>query len=143
MEAAGFMYSTCRFTSTELTQCIKIVSDNQDSSLSNLSASMTTELIERSKDKIVKLASQLQVLRSELNSTLDTSDDFRLFSNQWHFTQYQQTLLKKLLRRWHLLQPESPAIHYIDTSCSKAKTVLTQLETKMDDISFYLTRNNV
>ncbi len=137
------MYSTGRFTSTELTQCIKIVSDNQDSSLSNLSASMTTELIERSKDKIVKLASQLQVLRSELNSTLDTSDDFRLFSNQWHFTQYQQTLLKKLLRRWHLLQPESPAIHYIDTSCSKAKTVLTQLETKMDDISFYLTRNNV
>jgi nucleoside phosphorylase len=30
MEASGFMYSTLRFSSAELTQCIKIVSDNRE-----------------------------------------------------------------------------------------------------------------
>jgi hypothetical protein len=143
MEAAGFIFSASRFATSELSHSIKVISDNQLSPTDRLSARMISKLIDAAKEPIVMFASQLETLSLELSSDFDISDDFQLFTTKWHFTQYQQNELKKLLHRHHLLAPTTSPIKSISSSCNKAKEVLDSLQTSLDNIPFYLAKQDV
>ncbi len=138
MEGSGFISTACRFGLMELIHSIKIISDNQEHPAGKLTEGRVNKLIELNTEKVVSLASHLEILSNELISNIDISDDFELFLERWHFTQYQQVQLKKLLHRWHLLSPDSPALDSINKSCNDACTTLDFLLMKMNDAPFYL-----
>ena len=138
MEGSGFISTACRFSLMELIHSIKIISDNQDNPAGKLDEGKVNKLIEFNTEKVVSLASHLEILSNELISNIDISDDFELFLERWHFTQYQQVQLKKLLHRWHLLSPDSPPLDSINKSCNDACTTLDFLLMKMNDAPFYL-----
>jgi nucleoside phosphorylase len=71
MEAAGFIFSAYRFATPELTQCIKIISDNQNSPAEQLSAKMTTDLISATVEDIVEFVSQLDSISPETGPDID------------------------------------------------------------------------
>ena len=138
MEGSGFISAACRFGSMELIHSIKIISDNQDNPAGKLNEDKVNKLIELNTEKVVSLASQLETLSNELISDIDFSDDFELFLEQWHFTQYQRVQLKKLLHRWHLLSPDASPLESINKSCNDACTALDFLLMKMNQAPFYL-----
>jgi len=138
MEGSGFISAACRFGSMELIHSIKIISDNQDKPAGKLNEDKVNKLIELNTEKVVSLASQLETLSNEVISDIDFSDDFELFLEQWHFTQYQQVQLKKLLHRWHLLSPDASPLESINKSCNDACTALDFLLMKMNQTPFYL-----
>ena len=80
MEAAGFIATACRFAKAEFIQSIKIISDNQEITARKIAAKTVRDLIEATKEKIVTLASQLNVLSYELKSGVDISSNFQQFS---------------------------------------------------------------
>lgn len=141
MEASGFISAACRFASMEFIHSVKIISDNQLNPAGKLSKETATSLIELNRDKIVTLASRLETLACELTSDIDISADFDLFLERWHFTQYQQTQLKQLLHRWHLLSPRLSPLTSINQICNDAGTVMAVLLKKMNDNDFYLNRD--
>jgi nucleoside phosphorylase len=80
MEAAGFIVTACRFNNAEFIQSIKIISDNQEIPAREIAAKTVRELIEATKEKIVVLASQLNILSCELKSGIDISKKFQQLS---------------------------------------------------------------
>ena len=133
MEASGFMSSVSRFATAEFVHSVKVISDNQNSPSSTISAKNVSQLIEKSQGDIVSLARQLEKLADELVSIIDISEDFQLFLQTWHFSQYQKIKLEKTLRRWKLLTPDINALASIDGTLKSATEIIRSLNQSLDE----------
>ena len=133
MEASGVMSATSRFTTVEFVHSVKIISDNQSSSISDISAKKVSLLIEKSKSNIIHLANQLKELADELLSEIDISEEFNLFIQTWHFSQYQKIKLEKTLHRWSILTPGINAIESIKGELNNATAILQSLNQSLDN----------
>jgi adenosylhomocysteine nucleosidase len=143
MEAAGFYSTASRFSSLELAQSIKVISDNKDSPAKNISAKNIENMMAEKIESISNLTSKLSVLASELMPMLDISEDLNKIIKQWHFTQYQKNTLSKTIYRHRLLFPDVEPISCLNDSNRNAKEVLNVLQKKLDDAPFYLSTSNV
>ncbi len=97
MEASGFICSALRFSSAELVQAIKIVSDNPEYRTGNDRAAVSA-LIERHIDAIDRQAAALQELNREVGARAVDSDEWRRLNDLAHFSQTQQNRLQTLWR---------------------------------------------
>jgi len=135
------MSAASRFATAELIHSIKIISDNQKSPADKVTETKVKKLIEFNINSIVKIASQLELLSSQLESDITLSDDYDLILEQWHFTQYQRIELEQLLRRWQLLLPQLSPMSSINPSSRDANTALNSLLKTMDESGFSLYRD--
>jgi hypothetical protein len=136
------MFSVNRFATAELVHSIKIISDNQQSPTSKISAKKVTQLIEKSLSKILFLANQLENLADELLTNIDISDEFELFLQSWHFSQYQKIRLEKTLRRWKILSPEINAFESIHAKSISATAILQHLNQSLDKAQLHFGKEN-
>jgi adenosylhomocysteine nucleosidase len=135
MEASAFFETATRFSSGELIQCLKIVSDNESSPAQSIQAKQVTGLI----------SAQLPVIESILNALSKLSglvvkpdlSEFDHILNRYHFSATEQIQLKKLLSRWQLVKggnnielPSNPA--------SSGKEFLRLLDASLNEAAFYL-----
>jgi nucleoside phosphorylase len=100
MEASGFMYSALRFSSAELAQCIKIVSDNREHKTGK-NRQQVSDLIHRNMQQLIALA---------------------------HFSQTQKNRLRVLWR--YLMNRDTSAETVLQkiSGCSSAATIISTLE---------------
>jgi hypothetical protein len=105
MEAAGFYPIACRGTTAELVQCFKIVSDNRNRPVTRVDTGRYSELVSGQLGDIEILVGELERMVHYSGALNQVPEDLQSFTENWHFTRYQQHRLVHLLRRWQALEP--------------------------------------
>jgi hypothetical protein len=135
MEASAFYETAVRFTFSELIVCLKVISDNQASSIAAINAKQVSALI----------AAQLSIIEALLIETSTLADSMttpvpQLFNEllqRYHFTSQQRQQLKSQLSRWDVLTNQQPLL-IDDTNISDGKKALLYLESRINAIDFTL-----
>lgn len=97
MEASGYLQSALRFSSAELTQALKIVSDNRHRQTGR-DRQRVSELIAANIDAIDRQAQGLQALKNELAVLEFDADSWQRLLQLAHFSQTQKSRLRVLWR---------------------------------------------
>ena len=95
MEASGYMHSALRFSSAELIQSIKVVSDNRHRQTGRDRARVS-DLIAAQMDGITALAGGLLELQRDQAALRPLPGDWRQLTSLAHFTHTEQSRLRKL-----------------------------------------------
>ena len=134
MEASGYYAVACRFSSTELVQCFKVVSDNREQSTATLTAKHCTQLLAQKLDEIDLLLRALVSQAQEVNSWRAPHAGLEQIAAQWHFTVSQRHQLAELARRWQVLMPDQPLwLSELDRK-KNAAAVLQSLQQHLDSL---------
>ena len=135
MEAAAFYEIAGKFSSAELIHSLKIVSDNASSPLANINPQRVETWVTENLRPISLLLTQLQALRQ----CLPVADDslYQELMAQTHFSVSNTVILKGLLQRWQLLQPECRP-DWQDVNMNNGKDIIARLQHLLDKAAFYL-----
>jgi hypothetical protein len=107
MEASGFYPSAVRFSTSELVQCCKIVSDNSEQSIHEISKESIVSLVENKISEIDEIAKKLIEGVALISINREIDNDFTQLANEYHFSEAQKNLLKTLLQNWHAVSEHS------------------------------------
>ncbi|MGR9105430.1 MAG: hypothetical protein ACU843_00715 [Gammaproteobacteria bacterium] len=132
MEGSAFFETASRFSSTELIQCLKVISDNRLNPAVALDPKAVSELIEGRIDLINRVVEQLQNLAKLLPSG-PQSERFEQFIIRWRFTAQQASQLDSLLHRWMLLDPARCPVPEQLGHLKQAEAVLAFFRERIDD----------
>ncbi len=136
MEASAFFEIASRFSSSELIQCLKIISDNEENNADKINPKQVSSLIEKQLPLIDTVIKNFTELTNSLPATVNEIP--LLLSDRWHFTTSEQRQLKELLQRWKLLSPEQPIEESSLPSTSNRKELLHWLKEKVDSFDIVL-----
>ena len=103
MEASGFYPVACRFSTSELVQCLKIVSDNNAQPATAVTAKLCSQLVTDRLADIDQLVHALSALAEEYNLWHAPHPQLAQLAARWHFSVSQQHQLQQLMRRWQAL----------------------------------------
>ena len=135
MEASAFYETAIRFTSSELSQCLKVISDNQHSPASNIDAKQVSLLI-TSRLATIELFIQQTAALSELLITPDIVL-FEQLIQRYHFTASAKMQLKAQLARWAVLT-NNQALPIDELQSHNGKEVLKWLEQQISQVAICL-----
>jgi hypothetical protein len=129
MEASAFYEMAVKFSSSELIHCLKIVSDNEESSIDNINAKLVAEWLALHSSEIELICRRFLQLRTAIVPV--ELQEYGKIVNQWHFTVSGKLKLNALLRRWAVLSSVS-WVNKNETDCRRGKDVLRKLEADVD-----------
>lgn len=132
MEASGFYATASCLTTSELVQCFKVVSDNKESPVNNVSAYRVTALICGHLETIQEIVTTLDHFSSCLQALRKAPQELELFQQRWRFTVSEKHQLQKLLRRWQVLSPKRSAWSRDMGTLRKAEDVLRLLRVRVE-----------
>jgi hypothetical protein len=138
MEASGFYPVACRYTTSELVQCYKIISDNREQRSEGVTAKLCEQLVASRIDTIERLVTALARLARECTAWHTPHPDLDRLTGHWHFTVAQQHQLTRLSRRWQALQPGLPLWSRELASSKSAAEVLHRLGQHLDTLAVEL-----
>ena len=135
MEASAFYETAIRFTSSELVQCLKIISDNQLNPATHLQAKQVSLLI----------ATQLTMLETVIKQTVDLATMlvtpetplFEQLIQRYHFTSSAKMQLKAQLARWSVLTDQQP-LNIDEVQFNNGKDVLNWLAQQINQVPIFL-----
>lgn len=136
MEASAFYATAARFSTAELIQCLKIVSDNRRSPARNIHAAQVSQWVEAKLPVIDGVLESLQALAQSLPRQDGALS--RQYLERWHFTRQEQIQLKRLLARWQALMPDDPPPAGALKEFSQGKEVLDWLKHRLETLKFKL-----
>jgi hypothetical protein len=125
MEASAFYEIALKFSSNELVHCIKIISDNESSSIDEIRPKLVIEWLASLMDEIDVLL-QFWLKQSNLIKPIKL-EEYEEIINKWHFSVASQIKLKNLLQRWNVLSTDSWVIPK-NPPLSNSKEILKKLE---------------
>ena len=129
MEASGFYPVAARFSTSELVQCYKVISDNRKQGTGSVTAQQCTQLLAARLEEIDSLVRTLGDLQQQHHGRHASNDDISTLAGQWHFTVSQQHQLADLARRWRALIPDQPMwLDSLKTHDSAARVLSTLRE---------------
>ena len=128
MEGAGFFPVATRFSTSELVQCLKVISDNPQSPASELNARRVRQLIADRMSIVDTLIRRLDVLADRLAAMELPQGIVARYTSRWHFTTEQERHLKSLLCRWRALSIEADLWTDELEPLANARAVLEGLE---------------
>lgn len=137
MEAAGFYELAVKFSSNELIQVAKIVSDNMHSSVANIAESVVEEWVRGQVSAVDELVSGLIDLRCIGMSSEEIRELYHQLTSRFNFSVNRSLRLKGLLRRWQTLKGNR-AIDWGDAGVNNAQELLLWMERELDRADFYL-----
>jgi adenosylhomocysteine nucleosidase len=135
MEASAFYETATRFTSGELIQCLKIVSDNESCPAHNIQPKQVSELISAQLSTIATILTKLTQLAELINPPEFAQFDQIL--SKYHFTVNEQIQFKKLLSRWSMVISEN-RIEIVSNIAKNAKEFLDLLNQQLNEAEFFL-----
>ncbi|HEV7515523.1 MAG TPA: hypothetical protein VGR07_04415 [Thermoanaerobaculia bacterium] len=139
-EAAGFYPTACRFSTSELVQCFKVISDNPEVTLERSpSASFVERLIRDNLDRIESFGSALLGLASEAAAWAADPPGYREILSRWPFTLAEERRLRRLLQRLAALAPLGDIKASLKTA-ERGRDVLAALETRLFEIPIVIAR---
>jgi nucleoside phosphorylase len=135
MEAAAFYEIACKFSSSELIHSLKIISDNTQSPLANISEDSVECWIAQHLDTIDNLLVKLDNCRCALPSI--ASEVYEQLATQFHFTASNAVRLKTLLQSWKLLNPNCE-LDWRNADVANGKGLIAWLEQQLEKNDFFL-----
>ncbi len=126
MEAAGFYATTCRFSSTELLQVCKVISDNHAHPADKVTAPHVEEIITARLEAIDEIIQALNKQLKQLEQQT-TPAVLNQFLERWRFSVSQQHQLQRLLQRWQARSGETPEPQMF-AAAHNGKAVIKQLQ---------------
>ena len=136
MEASGFYPTACRFSTAELVQCFKVVSDNREIPASGLTARLCERLLDGQLASIDRLVRGLTDMARDYNAWHAPHPELDRLAGCWHFSVTQQHRLRELARRWTALAPGQPLWDAEFENRRNAAEVLQCLERRLAAIGF-------
>ncbi|MCY3792045.1 MAG: hypothetical protein OXH63_24980 [Gemmatimonadetes bacterium] len=138
MEASGFCEAAQRFATSERIHCLKVVSDNPQSSYQTLNAERVEALIEAQLDMVAQVGEHLRTLCQQLHALHADPSGLTELTTRWQFTATQQHQLRGLLARWQTLAPTTPVVNDDLLALQSRNEVLAYLQQRLDDVEFFL-----
>ncbi|MCX7098563.1 MAG: hypothetical protein NTV43_11745 [Methylococcales bacterium] len=135
MEGSAFYETAVRFSSSELIFCLKVISDNQLSSVDAIHADKVANSIATHLPAIATLLTKAAALALQIN--LPEPPYYEELVDAYRFTANEKMQLKNLLQRWHTVTNDQP-LTLDDASPLSGKQVLRWLEQKINGIDFCL-----
>ena len=135
MEASAFYETAVRFSSSEFILCLKVISDNQLSTVENIQPKQVSALIAAHLATVESLMS-----RTATQAELITSPEPRLFEQliqRYRFTVNERMQLKNQLSRWNVVTNHQ-FLDLDETGLRSARDVLRWLDQRINSINFYL-----
>lgn len=124
MEASAFYEMAVKFSTSELIQCIKVISDNQLSAVENIQPRLVIQWLADQAHEMEKIIKSLLELRESIIQK--EPDEFHAILKKWNFTVSGQIKLKALLMRWKVLSTDNWLTK--DHDFSNGKDLLRKLE---------------
>lgn len=134
MEASAFFACATRFSTAELVQCYKVVSDNGSTGTASVTAPLAEELIAARLPEIESLCRALEALAEETAAGGEVERHQRDYLAKWHFTVAQQARLREALRRLHARGADSGLASDHWRHCRNAREVLQALSAHLDSL---------
>lgn len=135
MEASAFYETATRFVTGELVQCIKVVSDNQETPADTLNAKRAELLIEQQLELSQQVITGLLQVAEAL-PVIETPQ-FAQLVHQYRFTASERKQLKDLLACWAVLYDEEIVLPD-ERSIMRGKDVLVWLKQQIESQRFIL-----
>jgi len=130
MEASGFYPTAQRFSTSELIQCLKIVSDHNLISRKQINSKQVSLLVKAKIETIENTTNQLMHMAQSL--ALSSPSLLAKFLQCWHFSNHQKLRLENHLRRWEVVSynnpPDIEALRVFKTG----KEILAWLENQLN-----------
>lgn len=133
MEASGFFETASRFSTTELIQSLKIVSDNAAHPATGINEKQVNALISAQLETIDDILRHQQQLAEELCTIHQAPAQYEAIASQWRFSHSEQIQLRDILRRWSVLNNGAQPTREDLRDCHKAKHVLLWLNAHLPD----------
>jgi len=133
MEASAFYEIAIRFSSSELIQCLKIISDNEQYSTQQINAAQVSQWINNALPLIEQYSQTLRAI-STLQQEIITPYYAEILDT-FHFSSHEKIQLKSLLNKRALLLPKQTLTDFSATHNS-AKSVLLSLHTEIENQAF-------
>jgi adenosylhomocysteine nucleosidase len=128
MEAHAFFNTAIKFSSSEIVQSLKVVSDNRDSNIEDLNATKITALISPHVETIVAFAKALQALAVRGLALVDNAE---FPQTEWleclRTTHSQRRQVLELMRKAFVLNKLNEGAVEALSACSHVSEVLRQL----------------
>lgn len=135
MEGAAFFETAIHFVSLEQVHIYKIISDNNEKSMYEITKEKVKQLISINLPVILEVINELIALSIQENN-INHVDHLAQFQATWHFSHSQLVQLREYLRRWRIQIKDNDAwLH-----CKNAKTapqVISLLVEKLDEYCLY------
>jgi len=135
MEASAFYEMAIRFSSSELIHCLKVVSDNENSSIEKIQPKLVTDWITNQMNEIERLLQKLETLRESIVPI--ELDSYNEMIDKWHFTVSGKIKLKSLLQRWKVLT-NTAWLYSSEKKDMNGKQVLSKLEAEVSRLEILL-----
>ncbi len=136
MEASAFYETAIRFVSSEFIFCLKVISDNQTSTVENIKPKQVVAWIEKHLEAVeylLKLAfKQTEFSKKNCNLVL-----FAQLKDQYHFTMNEREQLKSLIDKWNVLTNHQH-LECDQTGLTTAKSVIQWLDVKISQVEYLL-----
>jgi adenosylhomocysteine nucleosidase len=134
MEAAGFYKSASCISTCELIHVLKIISDNQDQPARRTDKTVVSDLVANQMNTVNSIIDSLQELSRELAAINLPSSEYITCLERWHFSQYERTVLQKLLKRWQVLFPGVPVLEHTK-SIPNGRNFIRYLQVQLQNAS--------
>lgn len=134
MEAAGYFPTALRFSTSELVQSFKVISDNQTTNLSDLRSPAVKQIVSEAVPEILEwLPNMEQIIREEYQR-FAPPDGWEEIIKTFHFTATETHQLKRLATRALTLKKFSSLTEYCE-SCNfqTGKEILKDLNRLLSD----------
>lgn len=135
MEAAGFYEMAVKFSTSELIHVVKIVSDNQQSSITNISEALVEDWITQNLLIIENCLKTMREMRQKLQRSESVWQENLI--KEFRFTVSGELKLKALLQRWQVLKGDE-LILWQDANLKSGKALLAWLEKQLHETDYYL-----
>ena len=132
MECAGFFQTVTGFSTLELVQAVKIISDNAAQPLDGVNPALISRLMTQNLPVIEEVIQQLLALSNQQQRINHTGEDFNEIIKRRHFTVSQQHQLQALLRKWRVLYPRETGLANRLIGQNSAKRILEFLQDELD-----------
>ena len=135
MEAAAFYEIAGKFSTSELIHCLKIVSDNVQSPLENITELAVEQWVTLQIEKINAVIAEVLDLRRRLPVINDELCEELLA--KFSFTVTGTVRLKKLLQNWQITTGNSK-LDWLEADAKNAKHLLAWLELQLEKKHYFL-----
>ena len=127
MEASAFFETAQRFSTNELVQSIKIISDNPQKPVSDFDKSQVRSLIQPSLKLIESLTEEMIVCSDEITEPVENEKIFSEIAQVHHFSETQHYQLKKAIYHARILGMPLNNILQIANESKSPKSLLSDL----------------
>ncbi len=135
MEASAFYETAIRFSTGELIQTLKVVSDNRLTPAQNIQSRQVTELIAAQLPVLKSLLAELRGLQGSIAAAEPMQ--FEVFVQRFRLTANERQQLRNQLLRWECLTG-GKRLDIDQASCKNGKEMLVWLARQIDSLQYVL-----